>query len=111
MNLSEKAYDFIKKLVQVILPAIGAFYAGLAVLWGLPNPQEVVGSIALLCTFLGVILGISSAKFYRSDDVFDGVAVLTPGENGELEATAGLVTPAKDIAGKSHIVLRVAQPE
>jgi len=111
MILPTKLYDHIKQLIQIVLPAVGAFYAGLALLWNLPHPQEVVGSIALLCTFLNVVLGVSSRKYFKSDEVFDGVAVLAPGEDGVLEAHAGLVTSPEDIAGKTHILLRVAKPD
>lgn len=111
MNLSQKTYDFAKRLVQVIIPALGALYFGLAQIWELPNPEGVVATLALLCTFLGVVLGISSTVYYRSGEVFDGAVVMAPGEDGELEAHAGLVTPAADIANKTHIVLRVARSE
>lgn len=111
MILPEKTYDFFKRLIQVIIPALGALYFGLAQIWELPNPEGVVATLALLCTFMGVVLGISSQVYYRSAEVFDGAVVMAPGEDGELEAHAGLVTPAADIANKTHIVLRVSKPE
>lgn len=66
MQLSNKVYDKLKWVVQIVLPAIGALYAGLAIIWGkdaFPNSTEVVGSIALLATFLGSVLGISSKAY------------------------------------------------
>lgn len=61
--MSDKTYEFLKKFVQVILPAISAAYFALSEIWGLPNPEKVVGSIAVLSTLLGVCLGISSSTY------------------------------------------------
>lgn len=63
MLLSNRTYETGKKLVQVILPACGALYFGLGKVWGLPAAEEVVGTLALLATFLGVVLGISSSQY------------------------------------------------
>ena len=43
--------------------AIAAAYFSLSSLWPLPNPDEVVGTIVVAETFLGVLLGISNAKY------------------------------------------------
>lgn len=61
--MSDKTYEFLKKFVQVILPALSAAYFALSEIWGLPNPEKVVGSIAVLSTMLGVCLGISSSTY------------------------------------------------
>lgn len=112
MILPSKVYDFMKWLIQVVIPAFCALYYGLAQIFNaLPNPQGVVAALALICTFLGVVLGISSRQYFRSDQVFDGAVVVSPGEDGSLEAHAGLVTPPAELADKTHIVLRVAKPD
>lgn len=112
MILPSKVYDFMKWLIQVVIPAFGALYYGLAQIFqSFPNPEGVVAALALVCAFLGVVLGISSRQYFRSDQVFDGAVVMAPGENGDLEAHAGLVTPPEKIADKTHIVLRVAKPD
>lgn len=56
-------YDRLKFMVQIVLPGLGALYASLAQIWGFPNVEQVVGSIAALALFLGLLLGISSKNF------------------------------------------------
>lgn len=70
--LSNEVYDRLKWLVQIVLPAIGALYAGLAALWGFPHGTEVVGTLALLATFGGAVLGFSTRSYNNSDAKFDG---------------------------------------
>lgn len=111
MILPEKVYDLIKWLSQVVIPALGALYLGIAQLLEWQNAEKVVAILALICTFINVVLGISSRQYFKSGEVFDGSVVMVPGETGELEAHAGLVTSPEKIADKTHIVLRVASPD
>lgn len=68
MNLSNKAYDILKWIAQYLLPAAGTLYFAIASIWGLPYAEQVVGTITAVDTFLGVILGVSSAKYNRTED-------------------------------------------
>lgn len=61
--LSNKIYDILKYIAQIILPALGTLYFALAGIWGFPFGEEIVGTITAIDTFLGVILGISTAKY------------------------------------------------
>jgi len=61
--MSNKVYDALKRLVQVILPAFASLYFGLAAIWHLPAAEQVVGTTALIATFLGICLGLSSKKY------------------------------------------------
>lgn len=65
MKLSNKMYDVLKWVALVALPALSALYLGLAELWGLPAGQQVSGTIALVDTFLGALLGVSSVRYAR----------------------------------------------
>lgn len=67
MNLTNKTYDILKWVAQYLLPALGTLYFALANTWGLPYGEEVVGTIAAVDTFLGVLLGISSAQYNKTD--------------------------------------------
>lgn len=66
MNMSNKTYDVLKYIAQIVLPAIGTLYAALAGIWGFPYGEQIVGSILAVDTFLGAILGISSAKYKKN---------------------------------------------
>lgn len=65
MTISNKTYDILKWIAQYLLPAAGALYFALAKIWGLPFGTEIVGTIAAVDTFLGVILGISTATYNK----------------------------------------------
>lgn len=64
--MSNNLYDFLKKLDQLYLPAIGTAYAGLAKIWDLPYPNEIPATIMIICTMLGSWLGLSSANYYKN---------------------------------------------
>lgn len=63
MLISNKTYDVLKWIAQILLPALGTLYAALVPLWGLPYGDQVVGTILAADTFLGALLGISSMKY------------------------------------------------
>lgn len=64
---SNKVYDILKWVDIVVLPALGTAYAGLAQIWGFPYPEEITGTIMVVCTLLGALLGISSATYYKAE--------------------------------------------
>lgn len=65
--MSNKVYDILKWVAQILLPALGALYFGLAGIWGLAYAEQVVGTITVIDTFLGVILGISSSNYKKKE--------------------------------------------
>lgn len=67
--MSNKVYDVLKWIAQILLPALGALYFALANIWGLPYGEQIVGTITAVDAFLGVILGISSKQYYENDEV------------------------------------------
>ena len=66
MKMTNKVYDILKWIAQYFLPAIGTLYFALAGIWGLPYGEQVVGTITAVDTFLGVLLGISSAQYNKA---------------------------------------------
>ena len=65
MKFSNKVYDVLKCIAMYLLPAIGTLYFALAGIWGFPYAEQVVGTITAVDTFLGVVLGISSANYNK----------------------------------------------
>ena len=63
--MSNRTYDVLKYIAQVILPALGTLYFALAGIWGFPYGEQIVGTITAVDTFLGVILKVSSNAYYR----------------------------------------------
>ena len=68
MKMSNKVYDVLKYVTQIGLPAVGTLYFALSGIWGFPYAEQVVGTITAVVTFLGVLLGISSANYNKSKE-------------------------------------------
>lgn len=65
--MSNKTYDILKFIAQIVLPAIGTLYFALAQIWGFPYAEQIVGTITAVDTFLGAILGISSKTYFKNN--------------------------------------------
>lgn len=63
--MSNKTYDILKYVAQIVLPALGALYFALSQIWGLPYGEQIVGTITALDCFLGAILGISTVRYNK----------------------------------------------
>ncbi len=66
--MSNKTYDILKWIALVLLPALATLYIGLSKFWSLPYPEEISGTIMLVDTFLGALLGISSVQYAKEKD-------------------------------------------
>ena len=65
MSLTNKQYDLYKKLVTVVAPALITLITGLGALYKFDS-TAITGTLALLTTFTGTVLGISSKKYNES---------------------------------------------
>ena len=63
--MSNKTYDILKWIAQILLPALGTLYFALAGIWGFPYGEQIVGTITAVDTFLGICLGISTAQYNK----------------------------------------------
>ena len=59
-SMTNKTYDVLKYIAQIILPAAGTLYGALAGIWGLPYGEQIVATIAAVDLFLGAVLKIST---------------------------------------------------
>ena len=66
MKLTNKTYDKIKFLVQIVAPALIVLIAGLGDLYGF-DTQSIIGLITLLVTFTGSVLGISNLQYKKGE--------------------------------------------
>ena len=66
MKMSDKTYNILKWIAMVLLPAVGTLYFALAGIWDFPYGEQIVGTITAVDTFLGVILGISTAQYNKT---------------------------------------------
>lgn len=67
MQLSDKVYNVLKFIAQIVLPSIATLYLALAGIWNLPFGEQISGTIMAIDTFLGVLLGISSANYNKNN--------------------------------------------
>ena len=104
MVLNSKVYDNLKWLVQIVLPAIGTCYAALAVLWGFPYAEQVVGSISAICVLLGACLRISNSN-YTGDGVLTVDRDLDEGDENKYNLT--LTKDLATLADKKSFVVTV----
>lgn len=63
--MSNKMYDILKYIAQIVLPAVATLYFALSQIWGLPYGEEIVGTITAVDCFLGALLGISTAQYKK----------------------------------------------
>lgn len=109
--LSDNWYRVLKRLVQVVIPAVSSLYFGLGNIWGFPAIEEVVGSLAVVATFIGVCLGLSSSQYDASGAAYDGKMVVNTNENGGQLYSLELNGDPHDIAQKNSVNFKVAPPE
>lgn len=69
MKMSNKVYDVLKFIAQILLPALGTLYFALAKIWGFPYAAEIVGTISAVDAFLGALLGISTAQYNKEREM------------------------------------------
>lgn len=65
--MSNKTYDILRFIAQIVLPAIGTFYFTLGQIWNFPLGEEVVGTITALVAFMGALLKISSINYHAKE--------------------------------------------
>lgn len=65
MELSNKAYDLLKFIGTILLPALAVFYTSVANIWGLPFADEVPKTIMAIDLLLNTCLGLSTANYYK----------------------------------------------
>lgn len=63
MELTNKQYDILKDVAQIILPALATLYIAIAGIWGLPYGEQVGGTIMAVDTFLGALLKINANNY------------------------------------------------
>ena len=66
--MSDKTYDILKWIAQILLPALGTLYFAIASIWHLPYAEQIVGTITAIDAFLGAVLGISTKLWNEANN-------------------------------------------
>ncbi len=106
----DRTHVILKFVAQVALPGLGTLYYSLASLWNLPNANEVAGTILAVDTFLGVLLGLSTANYKKSDDRFDGHIDIEDREDSK-KFNLNLNSDPEELEQKDEILFKVNKTE
>lgn len=110
MIQNSRVYDVLKYVTQIVIPAVATLYFALSEVWGLAYGPEVVGTLVAVDTFLGVLLGISSASYHNSDERFDGTVNVVETDDKKT-FTLDIQGDPYELENKSQIVLKVNASE
>jgi hypothetical protein len=102
MAFTDKVYERLKWIAMYLLPALGTLYFALSRIWNLPNGEQVVGTITAIDTFLGVLLGISSANYSG-----DGTLIVN-GKGEDAEMYVELINEP-DFSNKKNVMFKVKE--
>ena len=98
--MSDTAYNVLKNIALIVLPAFSAAYFALAGIWGFPYAEQIVGTCAVISTFLGALLKISQVSYEK---VADGTMSVNP----EGLASVRFNIPANEAQNKKTVNLAV----
>ena len=65
MKLKNGAYDILKWIALICIPALATFYVALAGVWGWPYADQIAKTANAVCVLLGALLGISTAQYNK----------------------------------------------
>lgn len=108
---SNRAYDRLKYIALVILPAFSALYFGLGEIWGLPKVTEVIGTIAVFDTVLGMVLRSSNQSYKHSDARFDGHIDVLEDEGAKVYSLNVDGDPAEVLEASDEVLFKVNKDE
>jgi hypothetical protein len=106
-------YDKLKFIALILLPAVATLYWTVDTAWGWGYATQVAGTITAVDTFLGVILQLSSNKYYRTGANFDGEVNVSP-EDGGNAVKFVFNAPPEDIVdepGKHSLEFQIRRSE
>ena len=107
LQLSSDVYDQLKRLTTVILPGAGALYFALAQIWGLPAAEQVVGTIAALNVFLGVLINASSKNHNSDVNSVGGSLNILPNDAGGKTYSLSVDADPAELDSKSEVRFKI----
>jgi hypothetical protein len=103
---SNNVYDKLKFIALVGLPALATAVFGLGPLWDIPKVDAIVGTIIVIDTFLGMLLGVSTRQYRNDESRFDGHVIATDlPEEGKTEVR--FLVDSDKVATANEVRLKV----
>lgn len=100
-------YGKVKALALVIIPALSTLYFTLGSIWNFPSVTQVVGTLAAVDTFLGVLLGLSTRAYNASEAKYAGTMIVQSKENGGKLFTLELNGDPDELDQKKEVIFKV----
>lgn len=113
MIKNNKAYDILKFVALIALPGLNTFWVGFGELWDLNNVAQIAGTIALVDTLLGTLLGVSSIQYRKKPLDYDGklgISGFDP-DTGIPNLQLTVTKDPNEIAEKDHAILKIESPK
>lgn len=111
-TLTDSAYNAVRQLTTIWLPALATLYLALDGIFGLPAEDKVVATVAAINVFLGVVLAQSRKNFNDSANPagkYDGdLAVVQTPEGKQMVNFAFNVEP-EQVLQKDQVVMKVTE--
>lgn len=105
--MSNKTYDALKYLAQIVLPALGTLYFALSQIWGWPNGEEIVGTIVAVNAFIGVSLGLSTRQYQKTGAAYNGTIDISEDEEGTKLYTLNYDEDPYELDKKDEVTFKV----
>lgn len=105
--LSNRQFNLLRAIVELVLPALGAFYFTISELWGLPYGIQIVGTIAAVATLAGICLRALRTKYDNSTAKYDGEMVVNLEDPMKDTFRLEVPDPVEKIPASEELRLRV----
>ena len=79
--MSSKIYDILKWVAIVGLYGLSTLVAGLGEIWNWPYTDEIVKTINIIGTALGIWLSLSSVNYYKVQSTMNNPQMFEPEED------------------------------
>src|SRR5436190_24168185 len=106
--MTNKVYDVLKFIAQILLPALGTLYFTIAGIWDLPAAEQVVGTIVAVDAFLGALLSLTK-RDYDKGTVMAGNMVVHHLESGGKNFSLELDQEPEELEDKREVRFEVHQ--
>lgn len=103
--MTNRTYDILKWVAQIVLPALGTLYFALSGIWGFPYGEQIVGTITAIDAFLGTILRISSNNYEG-----DGELIVDTSDPMKDIYSIAIDDYPEMLAKKDVVILKVTRP-
>jgi hypothetical protein len=105
--MGDAIYQKTKFLVQIVLPALSTLYFTLGAVWGLPGVEQVIGTLAALATFFGVMLGLSNKTYNASEAKYVGVINVQENDVGKTVYSLDLNGAPEELLQKKEVIFKI----